>query len=160
MRCFYHPDRDAVAQCVDCGRGLCHECASKWNPPTCDGCGVSYAEIAKKRLALIRGFGIAGIICGIIGCVITLVVSSDSSSFNPLVVVFAILMMPLFAYEYAAIPVGWAKLNKITSRMFLFLPILGWVIYFTIKFTLSGIVGIFTLPKEYIRLKRIVKDNS
>jgi len=27
MKCFVHSDRDAVATCNSCGRGLCHECA-------------------------------------------------------------------------------------------------------------------------------------
>jgi len=27
MRCFYHPDREAVGSCKSCGKGLCPECA-------------------------------------------------------------------------------------------------------------------------------------
>lgn len=27
MRCFYHRDRDAVAACKNCGRGLCPDCS-------------------------------------------------------------------------------------------------------------------------------------
>jgi hypothetical protein len=27
MNCFNHPTQTAVAQCVDCGKGLCPECA-------------------------------------------------------------------------------------------------------------------------------------
>jgi hypothetical protein len=26
MKCFYHPEKDAVAQCVICGKSLCNEC--------------------------------------------------------------------------------------------------------------------------------------
>lgn len=46
MNCYYHPDRPAVAQCVDCGKGLCQECASRnsKNIPLCPSC-------AKKRLS-------------------------------------------------------------------------------------------------------------
>lgn len=45
MNCYYHPDRPAVAQCVDCGKGLCSECASRNSKkvPLCPSC-------AKKRL--------------------------------------------------------------------------------------------------------------
>lgn len=45
MNCYYHPDRPAVAQCVDCGKGLCTECASRNSKkiPLCPSC-------AKKRL--------------------------------------------------------------------------------------------------------------
>lgn len=45
MNCYYHPDRQAVAQCVDCGKGLCQECAgpNTKKVPLCPDC-------AKKRL--------------------------------------------------------------------------------------------------------------
>lgn len=45
MNCYYHPDRSAVAQCVDCGKGLCAECANKSSNkiPICPTC-------AKRRL--------------------------------------------------------------------------------------------------------------
>jgi hypothetical protein len=29
MKCYYHPNGDAVAVCKHCGRGLCHDCASE-----------------------------------------------------------------------------------------------------------------------------------
>ena len=28
MRCFYHPEREAVGTCKSCGKGLCPECAA------------------------------------------------------------------------------------------------------------------------------------
>lgn len=45
MNCYYHPDRQSVAQCVDCGKGLCQECAGRNTKkvPLCPDC-------AKKRL--------------------------------------------------------------------------------------------------------------
>lgn len=38
MKCFYHQDRDAVAQCVDCGKFLCKECADAYSPCLCEDC--------------------------------------------------------------------------------------------------------------------------
>ena len=38
MRCFNHEDREAVASCQKCGKGLCKECASKYTPCLCDEC--------------------------------------------------------------------------------------------------------------------------
>jgi hypothetical protein len=32
MKCFYHPQRDAVAMCKSCGRGLCPDCAAEVTP--------------------------------------------------------------------------------------------------------------------------------
>lgn len=30
MKCYYHPESDAVAQCKECGRYLCKECSDKY----------------------------------------------------------------------------------------------------------------------------------
>lgn len=152
MKCYYHPDRDAVAQCVECHKGLCNECAHKWEPPHCDGCGVSLKDVAKHRLTIIKVFGIAGIVAGIFGAVMAGGIGNVSTALVYLI------FIPLFAYETAAIPAGWWKLNMITSKFFLILPIVGWLIYFGIKFTLASIVGLFVLPFEYKRLKNIVKN--
>ena len=38
MKCFNHEDREAVASCQKCGKGLCKECASKYTPCLCDEC--------------------------------------------------------------------------------------------------------------------------
>lgn len=38
MKCFYHEDRDAVATCQGCGKGLCKECASAHRPCYCPDC--------------------------------------------------------------------------------------------------------------------------
>ena len=37
MKCYYHPDVDAVAQCK-CGKFLCKECVDKRTPIECDSC--------------------------------------------------------------------------------------------------------------------------
>lgn len=36
MNCFYHPEKEAVAQCTECNKGLCNECATRFNKPICD----------------------------------------------------------------------------------------------------------------------------
>lgn len=42
MKCLKHPDKDAVAQCADCGAGVCGECAERTKLLTQDyGCSVS-----------------------------------------------------------------------------------------------------------------------
>ena len=48
MKCYNHPERDAIAQCGGCGKGLCEECAKKWNPHICDDCQRDniHAELA------------------------------------------------------------------------------------------------------------------
>lgn len=38
MNCMNHPTEAAVAQCTDCGKGLCIQCASQFKPILCDAC--------------------------------------------------------------------------------------------------------------------------
>lgn len=38
MNCFEHPDQSAVAQCGNCSKGLCVECATKYQPLSCRSC--------------------------------------------------------------------------------------------------------------------------
>lgn len=38
MNCYNHPSRPAVAQCVDCHKGLCVSCAQKYTISICDEC--------------------------------------------------------------------------------------------------------------------------
>ncbi len=57
-------------------------------------------------------------------------------------------------YFGAALVAGWKALNRITPSVFLLLPIIGWVIYFAIKISLSFVLGIFILP---IRLFLMVR---
>ena len=41
---------------------------------------------------------------------------------------------------------GWKTLNMITPAFFLWMPLLGWVIYFIVKFFLSMLIGLFVAP--------------
>lgn len=46
MKCFNHTEREAVATCQKCGKGLCRECAEKHTPCLCDTCA---AQIKRKQ---------------------------------------------------------------------------------------------------------------
>lgn len=49
---------------------------------------------------------------------------------------------------------GWQALNKITPDIFLFMPIVGWLIYFFVKLLLSVMVGFFVAP--FILSRKVV----
>lgn len=51
MKCFNHPDQEAVATCQKCGKGLCRECAGKHSPCLCDDCA---AQIQRDKQAQAR----------------------------------------------------------------------------------------------------------
>lgn len=41
MNCANHPTEPAVAQCVNCGRGLCQKCVDGQKKPLCISCKIS-----------------------------------------------------------------------------------------------------------------------
>ncbi|MBQ8783095.1 MAG: hypothetical protein IJZ57_04910 [Clostridia bacterium] len=51
---------------------------------------------------------------------------------------------------------GWKALDRIQPRMFLFLPVIGWVIYIAVKGVLSAIVGMFVTP--FVISKKIAQE--
>ena len=60
MNCYYHPDHDAVAQCADCGKGLCRSCATRFTIPICPECnGV-------RRRSELRGCIVPLLLCGLL----------------------------------------------------------------------------------------------
>jgi len=52
----------------------------------------------------------------------------------------------LFALIFVLAFFGWKTLNKIQPNIFLFMPVIGWVIFFVVKFFLSYIIGIVAAP--------------
>ena len=122
MSCYYHADRPATVVCNQCGKSLCTECGSAFQPPTCIDCAANYAQTVKSEM--IKSIVIS-VVLMIVGIVIT---------HNPL------------GFLLAGVPYGWALLNRITPSMFLWLPLMGWVFYFVIKLFIAYIIGIVALP--------------
>lgn len=59
----------------------------------------------------------------------------------------ALIYVALFVYF------GWKALNRITPKIFLILPGIGWVIYFVFKGLASLLIGMFVAP--FVISKRI-----
>ena len=87
MKCFNHENREAVATCQRCGKGLCRECAGKYTPCLCDDCfeaiqnenhaqKVAAAENRRQsrldRLRFTVGDLIANCVLGAVLCAIVL----------------------------------------------------------------------------------------
>ena len=51
MKCYEHPDIDAVIQCQNCSKGMCRNCADRLNPSLCLTCArqIIAQEIAKAK---------------------------------------------------------------------------------------------------------------
>lgn len=145
MKCFNHTDVEAVATCVDCGKSLCKECASRYEPILCDSCAAARQARHNAGVQEYKSGILGDIIKSVILFAIGFVVNIFVSGFN---VGYCIGL----GYSFAAFPYGWRALNKITPDIFLFMPLVGWVIYFIIKTVLSLVVGWFAMPIQIIRL--------
>lgn len=139
MNCAQHVQTPAVGQCHQCGRGLCGECLNAYEPPTCPNCvgGLVKEEksSATKELvvsAILFFFGAS------IGC--------EAGKSDPFLGTNAFVSGMVMGYTFAAVPWGWRSLTAITPRVFLFLPLAGWVAYFVIKLSLAVMVGFFVVP--------------
>jgi len=145
MKCANHPSMDAVGTCVDCGKGLCVDCTHAYSIPICQSCNSARVQAEKgdlrKRIILTGVFFVIGLYLFI----------NSAPSFHLGTIIGGIMI----GYIFAGVPWGWQFLNKITPTMFLFLPLIGWVIYFLIKTILSFMIGFIALP---IKLFGMVKD--
>ena len=147
MNCFYHSEQPSVAQCVDCGKGLCLACASQFSPPICTTCynrriKSSHSEIIKELLVTF-GLGLILTFFLLKGGLWGLNFSKDPRG--------AVIMTVITFYAMSGIVPGWKSLTAITPRVFLILPLLGWLFYFLIKFILAYFVGLVVLPIRTVR---------
>ncbi len=139
MKCYHHPDRDAVAVCTECGRGLCKECASFYAKPLCSECAVSKALRIKQNLEKA---------CLLFAALTVMFLIVIVTSYAPEVPPVHVLVSALFL---ACIPFGWYKLTEFTPRGFLILPVIGWLFYFFVKAVVSACIGPLALFFRVLR---------
>ncbi len=153
MKCFNHPEREAVATCQKCGKGLCRECAEKYTPCMCDPCAGqtrrSQQQLAQNReeqrkqkykdaLVDTRSefikTAVIGILIGIL-CAWFMKGEHKGLAFTDYAGYF---ILGFF------VPFGWKFLTYLQS--FFPLSIFGtfwfWIIYGVVKLALSMLVGI------------------
>lgn len=144
MKCFYHPEVDAVATCVECGKGLCSECAVKYKEMECDDCSVKH----KTKIKGASWLEIA--ICVAVFIATFIYFKYQGSNLEATLV---------FSWLFCGAPFGWKTLNKITPSVFLFLPIIGWLIFLIFKGILSIVVGIVAMPVSIVMaIVKIVRN--
>lgn len=145
MNCYNHQTQPAVAQCSDCGKGLCGTCASSYQMPLCTSCNKS--RITSERSGIIKEmlltFGV--------GAVLAYFFFQWTNGGHSYPLLYNIISYVIPFYVFSGIIPGWKTLTRITPSVFLFLPIIGWVLYFIIKFILSVVVGLVMLPIRTVR---------
>lgn len=143
MKCYYHPDRDAVGTCLDCGRGLCQECIDKYSAPICSDCNLK--RLQNDKQGVYKEFIITAVLA-VIGIVLAFA-GEPHGLMDVLTVIWGT----------AGIYPGWRALNKITPNIFLVLPLVGWLFYFIIKFIISVCIGWICLPIRLVMNIRKLK---
>lgn len=143
MKCINHNKKDAVGYCGKCGAGLCKDCFNKYSNHLCDNC-------AKENNNEIKEEATANLVLTIILSVAFAILGGIELSSSGDLSIIGI-------YVFAGIPWGWKALNRITPNIFLFMPLIGWIIYFVAKLLLSMAVGIVAMP---IKIFMAIRDYS
>ena len=170
MKCFNHPERDAVATCQKCGKGLCRDCAEKYTPCMCDSCAAQVQKNRqqqaknredqrkqKYRDALVdtRSEFIKTTVIGIVvGIILVWFMKSEhaDSTFADCAIYF---------FLGVCAPFGWKILTYLQSffPLSLFGTFWFWIIYGIVKLAVSMLVGIpafiYQLVKTVLTRRKI-----
>jgi hypothetical protein len=136
-----HPNQGAVAQCTTCSRGLCPDCAPRFEPPSCDACVVNNNTRAEREL------------------------------WTGLVITAAIAFASPFFLRSAGIPLGQSLFTGVQFAFawwgwkFLsaHLPSLSraalatWFVYFFFKLVASMFIGLVVGPYQLYRLVTLLR---
>ena len=146
MKCFYHPQQDAVAQCKKCSRGLCHHCATNNDKLICSNC-VSENVVKEKKSSIITLILFIWVFIMFISLFNGLENMSASTGDG---VNISTLFKIVASYIYSCGIWGWRRLNRIHFQGIFILPIVGWIAYFVIKYGLGMMIGFFTTPFDIV----------
>lgn len=127
MNCFYHPGREAVAQCADCSKGLCSECATRFTIPICPECN------AARRRRELREYIVPLLLCALL-----FVIGYNAEFMGPDRLFGAYMLMSVYG--------GWKFINRFCPFIFVWFSVEAIFWYFLIKVALSMLIGFFVTP--------------
>lgn len=155
MKCYNHPEKDAIAQCGECGKGLCEECAKKWTPPICDDCvrNKIHTELdsINGELRIYMILAIVGIVFGIVGTFLSIPGEKGGFIFALISGIWLGIALPIYL-------AGWKWMNHLTDRFALFGTPAFWLIYLFIKLMFSAVVGVVALPYRLYYINKRKKE--
>lgn len=136
MGCYYHEEKEPVAQCPSCGKYLCKECARLTQGGICYDCTKKLHDDAKDTAIATIVLAVIAILCGIIG--MSLYGSSDGFDTTVGKVGFSLWLI-------GGIIPAWRLLSSIANALFGVRVYEGFmiIIAFVIKLMLSIILGAF-----------------
>lgn len=151
MNCFNHPQEPAVAQCSDCGKGLCRECAEWYQPILCTPCFQKRkrSEIWQSIFSLL--FLIALFVIGFRWNFL------ETKDFENMRWMSGYVLMAIWS-GYLFVEKFMSYIQKFIPNIMIIAPIWLWVIYYIIKLILFAIIGFFTAPFTWLwAVIRVIK---
>jgi hypothetical protein len=147
MNCFFHPEEEAVASCIDCGKGLCKTCAAKYEIAVCDDCNARRNSQDKNVISILF---LTRILPSIVLFVIVLLISKSF----------------FIGYYAMGIPWGWPLVEKVLGRRRFTLnggimDAFYWAAMLVFSVALGGIlfpIEVTRLIIAHIRAKKIDSD--
>lgn len=127
MNCFNHPNQPAVAQCADCGKGLCRQCASQYTIPICQSCN-------DKR----KGSDTVGYIKPLVICIILYIIGYNLEIMGPDHAFGGYMLMCAYA--------GWKFIGQFIPNIFLIFNLSAIFWYYLIRLVISMFIGAFVTP--------------
>ena len=94
----------------------------------------------KKASTLYHAALIAGVLAALYSAVMILPNNANGEG-----ILMTLIAMPVMFLLVGGVPYGWIMVSKVTKYIewFLILPIIGWLIYFTLKLTAAAYIGWF-----------------
>ncbi len=127
MNCYNHPSQTAVAQCTDCGKGLCRQCASQYTIPICTQCN-------DKR----KNVNVAEYVKPLVICTILYIIGSNLEIMGP--------DRGFGGYMFMSIYAGWKFINQFIPNVFLIFNLSAIFWYYLIRIFISMFIGAFVTP--------------
>ena len=166
MKCFNHPEREAVATCQKCGKGLCRECAEKYTPCMCESCVIQTQrdkqqqaqrkeeerkQKYKNALVDTRSEFIGTSVIGIV--VMIAFTFWLGNPFNDPITYHSFIDCMGFFLATFCIPFGWKFITYLQSffPVTLFGTLWFWFIFIVIKLFLSILIGIPAFIYQLVR---------
>lgn len=136
MNCYNHPLEQAVAQCPECNKSLCLECASRYAQPICAQCRKKLAKGSIRSLLwtffVFAGVFYLGYISNFAG-----LGKTENRWWN--------------GYFLMAVVGGWSFLNLYVPYRLQRGSFALWGVYILFKTAVSLVLGLFVTPYIIVR---------
>lgn len=141
MKCFNHPDRDACAACLDCGKNLCRDYATVFKDCLCLDCAAERHKSAMiwevKRIMPLF--------------VISLIIAGGTIKFggNDTAPLRQDLLVALI---FSGIPWGWSFISELISASDFPECFQMSILFIFLKLIASCLIGVFAMMWNVIRI--------